>query len=116
MRLLLDECMPRRLKREFVGHEVSTVDEAGLKGFPGQGWWGLAAPRGTAPAVIARLNREFVTLFGEPKFKEFLNAQAVVSAPTTPEEFAAFLREDRKAAETLIRIANTRPEEYKPGP
>ena len=32
MRLLLDECMPRRLKREFVGHEVSTVDEAGLKG------------------------------------------------------------------------------------
>ena len=32
MRLLLDECMPRRLKREFVGHEVSTVDEAGFKG------------------------------------------------------------------------------------
>ena len=24
--------MPRRLKREFVGHEVSTVDEAGFKG------------------------------------------------------------------------------------
>ena len=32
MRLLLDECMPRRLKREFVEHEVSTVDEAGFKG------------------------------------------------------------------------------------
>jgi tripartite-type tricarboxylate transporter receptor subunit TctC len=95
---------------------VPTLDEAGLKGFPGQGWWGLAAPRGTPPAVVARLNREFVTLFGEPKFKEFLDKQAVVSAPTTPEEFAAFLREDRKAAEILIRIANTRPEEYKPGP
>jgi tripartite-type tricarboxylate transporter receptor subunit TctC len=95
---------------------VPTLDEAGLKGFPGQGWWGLAAPRGTPPAVIARLNREFVALFSEPKFKEFLDKQAVVSAPTTPEEFTAFLREDRKAAETLIRIANTRPEEYKPGP
>jgi tripartite-type tricarboxylate transporter receptor subunit TctC len=95
---------------------VPTLDEAGLKGFPGQGWWGLAAPRGTPPAVIARLNREFVALFSEPKFKEFLDKQAVVSAPTTPEEFAVFLREDRRAAETLIRIANTRPEEYKPGP
>jgi tripartite-type tricarboxylate transporter receptor subunit TctC len=95
---------------------VPTLDEAGLKGFPGRGWWGLAAPRGTPPAVLARLNREFVTLFSEPKFKEFLDKQAVVSAPTTPEEFAAFLREDRKAAETLIRIANTKPEEYKPGP
>jgi predicted nuclease of predicted toxin-antitoxin system len=32
MKLLLDECLPRRLKREFVGHEVFTVEEAGFKG------------------------------------------------------------------------------------
>jgi len=32
MKLLLDECTPRRLKREFIGHEVSTIEEAGLKG------------------------------------------------------------------------------------
>ena len=38
----------------------------------------------------------------------------MASAPTTPAGFAAFLKEDRKAAETLIRIANTKPEEYKP--
>jgi tripartite-type tricarboxylate transporter receptor subunit TctC len=96
--------------------QVPTLDEAGLLGYPGQGWWGLAAPRGTPPAVIARLNSEFVKLFNEPKFKAFLDKQAVVSAPTTPEGFAAFLKEDRKAAETLIRIANTKPAEYKPKP
>jgi len=28
VRILLDECVPRRLKREFVGHEVLTVPEA----------------------------------------------------------------------------------------
>ena len=32
MRLLLDECLPRKPKREFVGHEVFTIDEAGFKG------------------------------------------------------------------------------------
>ncbi len=32
MRLLLDECVPRRLKRDFIGHEVLTIDEAGFKG------------------------------------------------------------------------------------
>ncbi len=32
MRLLLDECTPRRLRREFPGHTVSTIEEAGLKG------------------------------------------------------------------------------------
>ncbi len=32
MRLLLDECVPRPLKRDFTGHQVSTVEEAGFKG------------------------------------------------------------------------------------
>ena len=32
MRLLLDECVPRRLRRDFAGHTVSTVEEAKFKG------------------------------------------------------------------------------------
>ena len=29
MRVLLDECLPRRLKRELVGHDAKTVPEMG---------------------------------------------------------------------------------------
>lgn len=29
MRVLLDECIPRRLKRELVGHDVKTAPEMG---------------------------------------------------------------------------------------
>ncbi|HVZ50915.1 MAG TPA: tripartite tricarboxylate transporter substrate binding protein, partial [Pseudolabrys sp.] len=29
--------------------DVPTLAEAGLGGYPGQGWWGLAAPKGTPP-------------------------------------------------------------------
>jgi hypothetical protein len=32
MRVLLDECVTRYLKRDLPGHEVFTVEEAGLKG------------------------------------------------------------------------------------
>ena len=32
MRLLLDECVPKRLKRALPGHEVRTVQEAGWAG------------------------------------------------------------------------------------
>jgi len=32
VKLLLDECVTRRLKREFANHEVHTVEEAGFKG------------------------------------------------------------------------------------
>jgi hypothetical protein len=32
MKLLLDECVTRYLKPDFVGHLVHTVDDAGFKG------------------------------------------------------------------------------------
>lgn len=32
MRILLDECVPRRLRKEFPGHDVRTVPEMGWTG------------------------------------------------------------------------------------
>ena len=32
MKLLLDECTPKRLLLDFIGHDVQTVDDTGLKG------------------------------------------------------------------------------------
>jgi predicted nuclease of predicted toxin-antitoxin system len=32
VKLLLDECVTRHVKRDLVGHEVHTVEDAGLKG------------------------------------------------------------------------------------
>lgn len=32
VRVLLDECLPRKLKRHLLGHEVSTAAEAGAAG------------------------------------------------------------------------------------
>ena len=52
------------------------------------------------------------TVFGDA-FNEFLEKQSVVSATTTPAGFAAFLQEDRKAAEELIKLANSKRETYK---
>jgi tripartite-type tricarboxylate transporter receptor subunit TctC len=101
-------------KRSPLLPDVPTLAEAGLDGYPGQGWWGLAAPKDTPPALVNKINGEFVKLFSDASFIDYLNHQAVVSAPTTPAGFAAFLREDRKTAESLIKIANSKREEYKP--
>jgi predicted nuclease of predicted toxin-antitoxin system len=42
MRVLLDECVPRRLKRELTGHEVTTVTEHGWSGIKNGELLGLA--------------------------------------------------------------------------
>ncbi len=100
-------------KRSPVLPDAPTFAEVGWGDYPGQGWWGLAAPKGTPPVIIARLSGEFQRLFSDPKFVEFLDKQAVVAAPTTPEGFVAFLKQDRQDAEKLIKIANTRKTEFK---
>ena len=100
-------------RRSKLVPDVPTLAEAGID-FPPFGWWGLAAPKGPPQAVVDKLNAEFVKLYREPKFVEYLEKQAVLPAPGTPAEFAAFLKKDRKDAEFLIKIANKPPEDYKP--
>ena len=101
-------------KRSPLLPNVPTLKEAGLGAYPGQGWWGLAAPKGTPQAIVDKVNKAFVDVFKDPAFNEFLDKQSVVSATTTPAGFAEFLVEDRKAAEVLIKLANSKREEYKP--
>jgi len=100
-------------KRSPVLPNVPTFTEVGWGDYPGQGWWGLAAPKGTPPAIAAKLSSEFQKLFSDPKFTAFLDKQAVVPAATDAAGFAAFLKQDRKDAETLIKIANTKKTEFK---
>ena len=100
-------------KRSPVLPNTPTFAEVGWGDYPGQGWWGLAAPKGTPPDIVTKLSNEFQKLFKEPKFMEFLEKQAVVPAATDPAGFAAFLKQDRKDAETLITIANTKKTEFK---
>jgi tripartite-type tricarboxylate transporter receptor subunit TctC len=100
-------------KRSPLLPDVPTFKEAGLGDYPGQGWWGLAAPKGTPPAIIEKMAAEWGKLFKDPEFNKFLDQQSVVASPTTPAGFAAFLVEDRKAAEVLIKLANSKRETYK---
>jgi tripartite-type tricarboxylate transporter receptor subunit TctC len=92
-------------KRSSLVPDAPTREEAGLGAYPGRVWWGLLVPAGTPAPVVRKLNAEFVRLFREPKFVEFLESRYVEPAAGTPEEFAAFLKADREAAGRLIRLA-----------
>jgi tripartite-type tricarboxylate transporter receptor subunit TctC len=100
-------------KRSPLLPDVPTFAEAGLP-YPGFGWWGLAAPKGTPAPIVAKLNAEFVRVFGDPKFMAFLEKQGVVPAAGPQADFVAFLKQDRRDAEMLVQIANTPKSEYKP--
>ncbi len=56
-------------KRSAVLPNVPTFAEVGWGDYPGQGWWGLAAPKGTPPEIVARLSSEFQKLFSDPEVR-----------------------------------------------
>ncbi len=85
--------------------DVPTYAEVGLDDSP-RTWWGLLAPAGTPDAMVKRINSEFVRLFHEPKFADYLESQFLEPSFMSPEEFAVFLKDDRERAGVLVKKYN----------
>src|ERR1041385_4845036 len=74
--------------------EVPTVAEAGLKDFEVTTWYGVMAPAGTPRPIITRLNGELGKIMHTPDVKERLAGMATDPLTSTPEEFAAYLKQE----------------------
>ncbi|MFL9823618.1 Bug family tripartite tricarboxylate transporter substrate binding protein [Rhodoplanes sp. SY1] len=89
---------------------VPTMAEAGLPGFESYNWQGVIAPKGTPPAIVARLNKELNAILQMPDVRDSIVSQASEPAGGTPEEFAAFIKAETAKWAELIRAANIKPE------
>ena len=83
---------------------VPTMTELSLDGFDTKSWWGLAAPKGTPKDVVNRLHTALKVVFENAAFKTFLQSQYVEDSLTSPEEFQAFIRQDRAKAQNLVKL------------
>ena len=81
-------------KRSVTTPELPTISEAGLPGFEAITWYGMAAPAGTPPAIVKKLNSEVVKLLRLPEVKERLLATGTEASGTTPEEFATYIKSE----------------------
>jgi tripartite-type tricarboxylate transporter receptor subunit TctC len=79
-------------KRNEYAPEIPTHHEAGVPGFEVTAWFGLMAPAGTAPAIIAKLHADTVKVVNMPDVRERFLSQAAAPVGSTPEEFGAFIR------------------------
>lgn len=89
--------------------DVPTFNEIGFGSYPSSFWLGIAVPAGTPDAIVAKLNAAFVEAAKDPKYQEYLKANALESGPTTIEGFKEFMAKDRAAAETIIQITGVQP-------
>ena len=72
--------------------DIPTFAESGLPGFESTGWFGIVAPAGTPPDVVAKLNAAFVTVLKDPEVIERIRALGAEPIPMSSADFAAFIR------------------------
>jgi tripartite-type tricarboxylate transporter receptor subunit TctC len=74
--------------------DVSTIDEAGVRGYEVVGWYGVLAPAGVPKDIVARLNAEIVKALRAPDLQERLLRDGAEPVGNAPEEFRAYIEAD----------------------
>jgi tripartite-type tricarboxylate transporter receptor subunit TctC len=97
-------------KRSPVLPEMATVAESGYPGFEAITWYGLFAPAGTPPAIVSRLNAEFLKVMNAADFRAWLGDQGADAAPGTPDEFSAFVKSEIARYAPLVKKSGMRPD------
>jgi tripartite-type tricarboxylate transporter receptor subunit TctC len=72
--------------------EVPTIAESGLPGFEASSWFGILAPAGTPPTIIAKVNGEIAKWLATPEAKEKLIGIGANAAGGSPEDFARHIQ------------------------
>ena len=81
-------------RRASAAPDLVTVSESGLPGYDTVGWFGLLAPAGTPREIIDRVAAASNEALKAPEVAASLAVQGFDKAGGSPEDFAAFIRED----------------------
>ncbi|HET7836068.1 MAG TPA: tripartite tricarboxylate transporter substrate binding protein [Variovorax sp.] len=87
--------------------EVPTV-AATLKGFSIDTWWGLVAPAGTPPEVVAKLNHAFVAALDSPDTKTRFATLLAEPVASTPDQFGAFMKNELAKYEKVVKATGAK--------
>jgi tripartite-type tricarboxylate transporter receptor subunit TctC len=97
-------------KRSSTLPLVPTLDEAGLTGYERLGWNGVLAPTGVPKEIIARLNAAVVKAVESPDMKQAIVKQGLEAQTGTPEQFAAFIRDQLAQNAKVVKFAGIKTE------
>jgi tripartite-type tricarboxylate transporter receptor subunit TctC len=93
------------LKRAAVMPEVPTINEAGVRGYESNAWYGLFAPAKTPASIVEQLHRETVRALQSPDLRDGLKNQGAEPVGNTGEQFNTIIKDEiekwRKLVQTL---------------
>ena len=91
--------------RAAVLPDLPTMAEAGLPGFEASAWFGMAAPRGTQPALVGRINAAVLAALSNPGLRERLAQAGAETGRLDAAAFARFVDAEREKWGRIVRAS-----------
>lgn len=95
-------------KRSALLPDVPTIGESGLPGFDTDVWFGLVAPAGTPPDIVAKTQRDVARVVAMPDVRKQLLDIGAEPVANTPEEFAARIKRESALWAKVVQTAKIR--------
>lgn len=83
--------------------DIPTLSEQDLGGIEANAWIGVVAPAKTSPAIVARMQREIAKALADPDVARALKTALMEPVGSSPEAFAAYLKEELARWGPIIR-------------
>jgi tripartite-type tricarboxylate transporter receptor subunit TctC len=90
--------------------EVPSIAEAGMPQFSITSWAGLFGPAKMPREIVERLNKEFAAAMGRADVQAAMEKQAFSLSPSSPEQLAAFVKEQMESYRRILQAAGVQPE------
>ena len=89
--------------------DVPTIAAAGpVKGFEASSWFGLLAPAGTPPEIVARIQQETAKALASPVLKERLQSQGALPGGMPPADFGRFIAAETKKWAAVVKASGAK--------
>lgn len=90
--------------------DIPSIAEAGVPGYDAVQWYGFLAPAGTPQPILTQIHAEAMKALNSAEMKEKLASDGAEPAPSTPEAFAAHIRNEIEKWRKVAKAAGIEPQ------
>ena len=90
--------------------DVPTIAEAGIPDYDLTTWWGLFAPAGTPPEIVAKIHRDTLAALQNAELRERFAALSVDPGGGSSRDFADYVRQEIAKYDRIVKQVNIKAE------
>jgi tripartite-type tricarboxylate transporter receptor subunit TctC len=98
------------VRDKTVAPDIPTLKEQGIAGVVVTSWYGVLAPAGTPPELVARLAADAAEILSQPAVRDQLHAQGLQEVAMKPAEFGAHIKAETSTWSRIIKARNIQAE------